>query len=329
MSAESAGVIFRTAGKISGKLNITLKEKLYVKIFIIAILLLRTFSIAYLSLMFDGENLKTKRNKAYEFLKKKFSYTEIFRLILSEIPYKKKAYFPVITDYTFIFGIKVLFAAFPYKKRAIPFAFRIADFEMKGKKRTTELAFIRALRKIIYKQYKMVIISDREFAGKEFVRNILRIKNTDVIVRIKKNTNVTDHIGNIIRLRKYEKSISDCFYGENRGILYIDNNDNDKLIIFGSIRNMGFVKQLYERRMGIEEMFRDMKTGLGLKRIRTGDRIRFKNLIAFSLLAYLTVVISDRRAEGKNEYFSYFSDVIYHMIIEPLLLRQFSRSELF
>ena len=72
---------------------------------------------------------------------------------------------------------------------------------------------------MICRQYKMVIIGDREFAGKEFVRNILRIKNTDVIVRIKKNTDVTDHIGNIIRLRKYEKSISDCFYGENSGIL--------------------------------------------------------------------------------------------------------------
>jgi hypothetical protein len=89
----SADVVFQTVRNISGKLNITLKERWYVNIFIIAILLLRTFSIAYISLMFDGDNMKTKRNKAYEFLKKKFSYTEIFRLILSEIPYKKKYIF--------------------------------------------------------------------------------------------------------------------------------------------------------------------------------------------------------------------------------------------
>jgi hypothetical protein len=89
----SADMIFQTVGNISGKLNLTLKERLYVNIFITAIIFMRTFSIAYLSLMFDGENLKTKRNKAYEFLKKKFSYTEIFRLILSEIPYKKKHIF--------------------------------------------------------------------------------------------------------------------------------------------------------------------------------------------------------------------------------------------
>ena len=89
----SADVIFQTVRNISGKLNITLKERSYVNIFIIAILLLRTFSIAYLSLMSDGDNMKTKRNKAYEFLKKKFSYTDIFRLILSEVPYKKKHIF--------------------------------------------------------------------------------------------------------------------------------------------------------------------------------------------------------------------------------------------
>jgi hypothetical protein len=64
MSAEA---IFQTVGNILGKLNITHKERWYVGIFIIAVLFLRTFSIAYLSLMFEGENLKTKRNKAYHY----------------------------------------------------------------------------------------------------------------------------------------------------------------------------------------------------------------------------------------------------------------------
>ena len=85
----SAEVIFQTVGNILGKMNITLKEKFYMGTFIIAVLLLRTFSIVYLSMMISGGNLKTKRNKAYEFLRRKFSYTEIFRLILSEFPYKK------------------------------------------------------------------------------------------------------------------------------------------------------------------------------------------------------------------------------------------------
>lgn len=200
---------------------------------------------------------------------------------------------------------------------------------MKGKKRKAELAFFRAVRNMIPEQYMMVIIGDREFAGKEFVRNILIIKNTEVVVRIKKNTNITDMSGNLIRLRKHEESLYDCFYGKNRGILYIDNNDEDKVIVFGSIRNMGLLKRFYERRMGIEEMFRDMKTGFGLKKIRTKNRIRFRNLIAFSLLAYLTVVKADTELKEKSEYFSYFSNIIYKMIISPLLIRQFSPSELF
>jgi hypothetical protein len=85
----SAGIIFQIVGNILGKLEITFKEKLYVGTFIISVPVLRTFSPAYLSLMSVGENLKTERNKAYEFLKKKLSYTKIFRLILSEVPYKK------------------------------------------------------------------------------------------------------------------------------------------------------------------------------------------------------------------------------------------------
>jgi hypothetical protein len=86
----SAEVIFQTVGNILGKMRITLKQKEYIGTFIISVLFLRTFSIAGLSLMFAGENLKTKRNKAYEFLKKKLSYTEIFRLILSELPFRIK-----------------------------------------------------------------------------------------------------------------------------------------------------------------------------------------------------------------------------------------------
>lgn len=194
---------------------------------------------------------------------------------------------------------------------------------MKGKKRKAELAFIRALRNIIYKQYEIVIIGDREFAGKEFVKNILRIKNIEVIIRIKKNTNVTDIKGNIIRLREYKKSIYGCFYGENRGIIYIDNNDEDKVIVFGSMTDIGLVKRFYERRMGIEEMFRDMKTGLGLKTIRTKNRQRFKNLIVFSLLTYLVIVKIDGRLKEKNGYFSFFSTVIYHAILEPCVLTKF------
>lgn len=195
---------------------------------------------------------------------------------------------------------------------------------MKGKKRKSELAFCRAVRKLIPEQYKIVIIGDREFMGKEFVKNILRVKDTEVVIRLKKNVNVTDRNGAVIRLREPGKSLSDCFYGENRGILYVDNNDKDKVIVFGSIRDTGLVKRFYERRMGIEEMFRDMKTGLGLKTIRTENRLRFKNLIAFALLAYLAVVKADGILKEKNEYFSYFSTVIYRMIIEPSVLTQFS-----
>jgi hypothetical protein len=200
---------------------------------------------------------------------------------------------------------------------------------MKGKKRKSESAFIRAVRKIIPEQYRMVIIGDREFAGKEFVRNILRIKNTEAVIRIKKNANIEDSYGEVIRLRKLEKSLPDCFYGKNRGVMYVDNDREDKVIVFGSIRDMGLVKRFYERRMGIEEMFRDMKSGLGLKKIRTGNRVRFKNLIAFSLLAYIVVVKADGRLKEKNEYFSYFSTVIYRMIIEPSVLTQFSPLKLF
>lgn len=82
-------MIGKVISEILGKMKMTLKEQRYVGIFIISILIFRTFSIAGLSLLFFGENLKTKRNKAYEFLKKKFSYTGIFRIIISETAYKK------------------------------------------------------------------------------------------------------------------------------------------------------------------------------------------------------------------------------------------------
>ena len=87
--------------------------------------------------------------------------------------------------------------------------------------------------------------------------------------------------------------------------------------------DIGLVKRFYERRMGIEEMFRDMKTGSGLKTIRTKNRQRFKNLTVFSLLTYLVIVKIDGRLKEKNGYFSFFSTVIYHAISEPCVLTKF------
>jgi hypothetical protein len=75
--------------EILGKMKITLKEKMYVGTFIISILIFRTFSIATLSLTSEGDNPKTKRNKAYEFLRKKLSYIGIFGIIISETALKK------------------------------------------------------------------------------------------------------------------------------------------------------------------------------------------------------------------------------------------------
>ena len=135
--------------------------------------------------------------------------------------------------------------------------------------------------------------------------------------------------GEVIRPGGFGKSLSDCFYGKNRGMVYIDDNNKDKVTVFGSIRNTGLAKRFYERRMGIEEMFRDMKTGFGLKKIRTGNRIRFENLISFSLPAYPAVVTEDGRLKEKNKYLSYFPTVIYYMIIRPSVLRQFSPMNLF
>ena len=82
-------MLCKMISEILCKMKMTLKEKMYIGTFIISVSVLRTFSIAYSAMMISGGNLKTERNKAYEFSKRKFSYTEIFRLILSEFPYKK------------------------------------------------------------------------------------------------------------------------------------------------------------------------------------------------------------------------------------------------
>mgnify|MGYP001765836757 CR=1 FL=1 len=82
---------------------------------------------------------------------------------------------------------------------------------MKGKKRKAELAFIRALRNIIYKQYEIVIIGDREFAGKEFVKNICNYSAVEInYTRQNRESNIKTSSERMIKADAAKNTTSDA-----------------------------------------------------------------------------------------------------------------------
>ena len=107
------------------------------------------------------------------------------------------------------------------------------------------------------------MIMDREFCGKEFIKEVKEIGGVEVVVRLRKNASIRDERKRHISLRFIRKSKVKCYYGEIEGSLYVKPG-KDRILIFSTFKNLGLALRLYQERMWIEEMFRDFKSHFGL-----------------------------------------------------------------
>jgi len=287
----------------------------------LAMLILRTASVAKLSALLPFPiSLKAKRKKAYRALSKELKVNELFPLLALLASKVKNGlnYIPVLIDYTYTIGKqeKLLVAAVPYKGRAIPIAFELIDFSLKGIKRSFEKEFIATLRKMFPSTVTIVVIMDREFCGKEFIKEVKEIGGVEVIVRLRKNASIRDGRKRHISLRFIRKSKVKCYYGEIEGSLYVKPG-KERILIFSTFKNLGLAVRLYQERMWIEEMFRDLKSHFGLDEIGLRVRKRRENLIALMFVSYATLCYVDWLERSRREkYQSYIQRLLLRISLE-------------
>jgi len=293
----------------------------------LAVLILKTSSVAKIASLFPtGNSLKAKQNKAYRAISKSFNHWELFRtLILIALSIKRGlTYIPVILDYTYLSREeRLLVAAAPYKGRAIPIAFAFFDFPLKNRKRALEKEFIEKLRGLIPKELTLVLIMDREFCGKRFLKELAEIGGVEVVVRLRKNANVKVEKRKEVSLRFIRKSRTRCTYGDVEGCLFVEPG-RDRVLIFSTLSNLGLAVRFYQERMNIEEMFRDLKTHFGLERIALRGKTSKRNLISVLFVAYVGLCYADWMDRSRrSHYLSFVSRLLVKIAFGTRVLSDF------
>jgi hypothetical protein len=270
--------------------------------------------------------LKAKQNKAYRAISKSFNLWDLFQtLTLIALSIKRGlTYVPVILDYTYLSREeRLLVAAVPYKGRAIPIAFAFFDFPLKNRKRKLEREFVEKLRGLIPKEFTLVLIMDREFCGKKFLKELVEIGGVEVIVRLRKNANVEVEKRREVSLRFIRKSRTKCVYGDLEGCLFVEPG-KDRVLIFSTLPNLGLAVRFYRERMHIEELFRDLKSHFGLERMALGSRRSKENLISVLFVAYASLCYVDWMERSKRSgYLSFVSRLLIEIAFGRRVLSGF------
>lgn len=168
-----------------------------------------------------------------------------------------------------------------------------------------EEAFIKALRHILSKNYRYVIVADRGFGNKRFA-DLCKSNGFEYILRIKSNFNVRlgdDRITNLSSFDQKNIKNQSCYFLKWKDDLLIDvNSENGSTwYLLKSNSDLDAVG-IYEKRFKIEKFFQDSKSsGFDIEKTKIKKYDRFKRLLYCVALSHMiAVILGDFVKNSKN-----------------------------
>lgn len=203
---------------------------------------------------------------------------QYLKWVVTLIPHKKRQ--SIIIDYTFLGRYMILWAALPFRKRALPLYFSIisnphvTNKSQEDRMIYLENDFLRFLRIHLPQDRRWVITADRGFGNQRNIRlcqsigfdYVLRVKG-DIRVSAKggmRNGKLKNRLIKNLPHAKWRTGID--FHGLKTNLLSLIEGTDDPWYLVTSLRNPKTTQRIYEERFWIEEMFRDMKTHQEIKK---------------------------------------------------------------
>jgi hypothetical protein len=211
--------------------------------------------------------------------------------------------------------INVLMVSLIIDNRGIPLYFELLDHIGSSDLETQKSILSRVLP--LLKDYKTVVLGDREFCSVELAHWLHGQKNTYYGLRLKKSTYVTVEVEIWITLRELGLSPGMCLFyqgvkvtktkGFTQGNIagkwkkkYRGMTAEEGWFILTNFKTIEQTIEAYQKRFSIEEMFRDFKKGgYNLERTKlTGHRLT--SLILLITLAYSQATFSGKIIKNKG-----------------------------
>lgn len=253
-----------------------------------------------------GARRHTHRLKRlHRFLKNPGVQVERYFQVLAGViwPYRpggrRTPLYPVILDWTKVHDLHVLFAAVPRKKRALPLAYGVYHRQrLRKSQNQLERGMLTLVASLLPGSARLVVLADAGFGQTELIR-WLQERNIDYVIRLRAETLVhyrgkTLPLGSLDTLEDAPILLSQVDYRELKPVRLnlVISRKGDKIWYLGtSLSDAEQAVGWYKKRFWIEEMFRDLKSRLGLSQAHLMHEERLARLLLGFQIAYLILAL--------------------------------------
>lgn len=222
--------------------------------------------------------------------------------IIFKLADRMSGYLPILVDHTDVGkNLRVFYAAVLFKKRALPLIFFVFNKrKIRKSQNRIEEFLLRQLNQIVPSRIRVVIVADRGF-GRVSLFRFLEGLQWRFVIRVKGKIFIRDEYENGILKDlpeqwwrhgvRYHKTAQ---YQLN--LLSITASTDDPWYLATNLTDSSLVKIIYEKRMRIEELFRDQKWHVGMVTPTTRQLARLSRLLFIVLLASLILLLLGNEA---------------------------------
>ena len=206
---------------------------------------------------------------------------------------------PIAIDWTKVRTFHVLWAAVPRKKRALPLAFGVYHPQrLRHSQNKLERGLLTLAASLLPHSFKPLILADAGFGQTELIR-WLQERRFAYVIHLRADTLIhyrgrTFPLGELDTLEGAPILLSQVQYrGEDPVTLnLVVSRQGDEVWYLGtSFTDAEQAVAWYRKRFWIEEMFRDLKSTLGLKKVQLKDEKRLARLLLGYQIAYLILFV--------------------------------------
>jgi len=281
----------------------------------------------------DVKNQKVKQTRLLRFISNDLPTQEMMfrwlRFVLQRYSRGNDTMIIPIDGVDLMYGYKAFVAAIPFRKRAIPIAFKVyTNQQIKDMTYLSENHIvwnfmdivIDAIRDVMPDR-KVVFVFDRGFADEKLMK-YMDYFDSDYIIRLPKNCGIVglEYRGKLANFGRwgYFKDMSYHIREQIKVNLLCSKNpsdENDPYFVVSSIDDI--LGLLYRKRMQIEEAFRDLKSLFGFKELVLKDtqQDRFELIFLLVIISMGTIfILYEKSGYRWSKYYNTSSRKEYSLI---------------
>lgn len=282
----------------------------------------------------DVSNQKAKQTRLLRFLDNQLPLDDMMfcwaRFVIQKAYRKKDKTIIILVDgVSLMYGYKAFVAAIPFRKRAIPIAFKVyTNQQIKDMIYPSENTIIWNFMDIVIDFMKeimpdrnVIFVFDRGFADEKLMKYMEHFAS-DYIMRVPKNCGIVgmEYKGKLSTFGHWGY-FKDMFYHIREKIkvnLFSGKNPSDEDDPFFVVSNVDdSLSLLYSKRMQIEEGFRDLKSLFGFKELvlKDTEQTRFELLFLLVIMSMgMILILYEKSGYRWSKYYNTASSKEYSLI---------------